>query len=147
MIALVLAALLVYGPYQATVTRVIDGDTFMAVVPLWPNGMEVQTPVRIAHIDAPELHSRCAAEKALAIEARAVLQELLFNRAVALQNVELDKYGRALADVVVDGQDVATALVEGGLARPYEGGARGSWCDGPENSAPVPGDSGGQAPQ
>jgi hypothetical protein len=44
--------------------------------------------------------------------------------------VEPDKFaGRVDADVIVDGRPIAAVLVAEGLARPYTGGARQSWCN------------------
>jgi micrococcal nuclease len=55
---------------QATVLRVLDGDTFEARATVWPD-LEVTVAVRIAGIDAPELQSHCARERELAGAARA----------------------------------------------------------------------------
>jgi endonuclease YncB( thermonuclease family) len=54
-----LAAETLRGPYDAVVTRVIDGDTFEARVHIWLLRQEVTTLVRIAGIDAPELIGDC----------------------------------------------------------------------------------------
>jgi len=49
---------------------------------------------------------------------------------VQLMLVEPDKFaGRVDADVIVDGRPIAAVLVAEGLARPYTGGARQSWCN------------------
>ena len=40
----------------------------------------------------------------------------------------LDKYGRGLARMFVNGTDVGKILISEGLARPYDGGKRQSWC-------------------
>ena len=39
-----------------------------------------------------------------------------------------DKYRRYLATLYVGGEDVGAVLVKEGLARPYRGGKRRSWC-------------------
>ncbi len=39
-------------------------------------------------------------------------------------------FGRVVADVATaDGVDVGAVLIAAGHARPYDGGARGSWCE------------------
>ena len=40
----------------------------------------------------------------------------------------VDRYGRRLARLTIDGQDVAQRMIRDGHARRYAGGLRGSWC-------------------
>ncbi len=115
--------------HPAQVLRVIDGDTFEARVRIWP-GMDVTTKVRLRGIDAPELHARCADERARAIAAREALAQLLEQGAVAVIGVTQDKYGgRVDAEVsTADTRDVSAALLSRGLVRHYAGGRRAGWC-------------------
>jgi endonuclease YncB( thermonuclease family) len=115
--------------YPAEVVRVIDGDTFQARVRVWP-GLDVDTKVRLRDIDAPELHARCADELAKAQAARAALERMLAVGAVTISQVGLDKYGGRIDAAVStrDTTDVSAALLNGGWARSYDGGRRGSWC-------------------
>ena len=46
---------------------------------------------------------------------------------VELKNLQWGKYFRLLADVYVDGQDLATKLLKAKLVRPYAGGKREPW--------------------
>lgn len=39
------------------------------------------------------------------------------------------KYFRFIADVYIDGKNLANLLIEHNLARPYQGGKRQSWCN------------------
>ena len=115
--------------YPAEVVRVIDGDTFEARVRVWP-GLDVDTKVRLRGIDAPELHARCGSEYAKAQAARAALETILAEGGVAISRVGLDKYGGRV-DAYASTQataDVSAALLNGGFARSYNGGKRGSWC-------------------
>jgi len=116
------------GPVQAAVTRVIDGDTLAVEAHLWP-GLVLSQNVRIRGIDAPELHSTCAAERAMAAAARDRLT-LLVGEAISLQHIGDDKYGgRVDADVVnALGTDIKAAMIAAGLVRAYNGGTRGDWC-------------------
>ena len=115
--------------YPAEVMRIIDGDTFQARVQVWP-GLSVDTKVRLRGIDAPELHIRCADEYAKAQAARAALETMLAAGGVTISRVGIDKYGgRVDASVATrDTADVSAALLNGGWARSYDGGRRGSWC-------------------
>jgi len=117
------------GGHPAEVLRVIDGDTFLARVHVWP-GMDITTKVRLRGIDAPELHARCEEERAQALAARDRLAALLRAGTVGVSRVGQDKYGgRVDADVsTAETPDVAQAMLAQGLARRYFGGRRGSWC-------------------
>ncbi len=115
--------------YPVDVLRTIDGDTFEARVRVWP-GTEVSTKVRLRNIDAPELHARCAGELAKAQAARAALETMLAAGGVTVSQVGIDKYGGRIDARVAthDTADVSAALLNGGFARSYDGGRRGSWC-------------------
>jgi endonuclease YncB( thermonuclease family) len=124
------AAEILPGPYVGAVERVVDGDTLDVRVTVWL-GQELRVLVRVRGVDAPEVRGRCDSEKARAAAATAALGRLVAGGSVVLTSIEGDKYyGRVLADVVTpDGEDVALSLIAGGLARPYEGGVRGAWCE------------------
>ncbi len=117
------------GPVPARPVRVVDGDTMLVVARIWL-GHQVQTRVRLAGVDAPEIRGRCLLERRLAEEARARVVALLAGRDVTLRDIRFDKYaGRVVARVVAhDGTDVGAALVAAGLGRPYGGGKRRGWC-------------------
>jgi endonuclease YncB( thermonuclease family) len=113
----------------ARVLGVLDGDTLLVRARIWL-GQEVETLVRVAGVDAPEMRSACAAERALAERARDFVVRLVGEREVQLRDVRYDKYGRrVVARVEAGGTDVAAALVAAGLGRPYAGKSRGAWCD------------------
>jgi endonuclease YncB( thermonuclease family) len=93
-------------------------------------GQEVETAVRLAGINAPELRGDCDAERQLAQQARAYLTTLLTGGAVSLRDIAYDKYGGRVVAQVIDaaGRDLGAALVTAGYARPYDGGKRAAWC-------------------
>ena len=100
--------------------RVIDGDTIELA----------GERIRLDAIDAAELHGDCYAETVLADAAKRRLSELFAgNHAVDVQRHGTDIYGRTLARVTVNGQDVATVLLGEGLVAPWEG-YRADWCHG-----------------
>jgi endonuclease YncB( thermonuclease family) len=123
------AAETIPGPVEARVLRVIDGDSFVAEAHVWP-GHKVTVSVRIRGVDAPEIRSRCAAEREAAEGARAALEAMIAGRPVALTNIGGGKYyGRVLADVTAhDGRAVAAAMIAESLAKPYAGGRRIAFC-------------------
>lgn len=81
--------------------RVHDGDTFYA------NGRRI----RVRGIDTPELG------QPRSFAARERLQQLLSSGTVTLQPRAVDKYGRTVATVMVNGQDVAAVLRAEGYAK------------------------------
>ena len=115
--------------YPIEVMRIIDGDTFEARVRVWP-GLDVDTHVRLRGIDAAELHARCGDELAKAQAARAALQSILAEGGVSISRVGVDKYGGRVDATVATRStaDVSAAMLNGGFARAYGGGKRGSWC-------------------
>ena len=117
------------GPVEADVIRVVDGDTLAVRARIWI-GLDLVVNARIRGIDTPEIAGKCEREKALAEAARMHLAGVIGDGAVRLRRIENDKYaGRILADIVTDsGIDLRETMLESGLARPYDGGARDPWC-------------------
>jgi len=129
------------GPMPAQVVSVLDGDTIEVRVRIWL-GQDIQTRVRLAGIDAPELKGKCDREKTLALRARAYLVARLEPESAAggagagagkvrLREIRYGKFaGRVLAQVeTLDGTDLGRDLIAAGLARPYDGRRRTSWCE------------------
>jgi micrococcal nuclease len=95
------------GPAEATVERVIDGDTIVVT-----GGVRV----RYLLVDAPETasgSSECYGANAAQFNA-----DLVLGRQVELgyDTACQDRFGRTLAYVSVDGQDVGRLLIERGYA-------------------------------
>lgn len=123
-----------YSEYHGTVERVIDGDTIVVRLDLWP-GLEAIYAVRARGIDAPELRGvACPDESVLAEEARAQAEKLYGpGTTVRIENVELDSFGRAVADIRRFRSDrwlyFAEEMVDRGLAEPWqEGWPEIDWC-------------------
>ena len=86
---------------------------------------------RLTGYDTPETYrSKCAAEKVLGNKATARLRVLIASVDMVTLEVEYetDKYNRKLARLFVGNRDVGNILIGEGLARPYFGGKRQSWC-------------------
>ena len=108
--------------------KCIDGDTFTCEIPEgYPETVMRIVNVRIRGIDAPELHDKRPEVRQRALDAKDHLEKLLSGaKRIELRRLGKDKYFRILAEVFADGVDVGKALLEKGLAVPYDGGTKSS---------------------
>jgi endonuclease YncB( thermonuclease family) len=114
--------------YVLKVDRVHDGDTFIAEISDVHPIIGKEISIRINGIDTPEITDKRPAIKELAIKARDYVQQrLLKSCVIELINVQRDKYFRLLADVYVDGVNLADELIRAGLAKPYDGKTKPEW--------------------
>lgn len=121
----------VYGSAVVSeVTSIYDGDTFRANLKGYPEIIGNRIGIRINGIDTPEMRGQCQKEKALARQAKAFsVQQLRSAKVIELRNMKRGKYFRIVADVYVDGQDLAQMLVDHNLAVAYDGGHKAKeWC-------------------
>lgn len=93
---------------EARVVGVQDGDTLTVRVP-----GQAQEKVRLVEIDAPEQG------QAYGAVAKRRLSDMVQGKTVRLERQGEDRYGRTLARVYVDDQDVNKALVRAGAAWVY----------------------------
>jgi endonuclease YncB( thermonuclease family) len=109
------------------VLNVIDGDTVTILCPA--TGVE---RARIVNFDTPELFSpSCPQEYLKAVRAKWELRRLIWTAdEITIVKRGQDRYDRRLVTLLRDGTDIGRPLIEAGLARPYRGGARTSWCVG-----------------
>ena len=95
-------------PSAAILWRVVsvhDGDTLTVL-----DDRKVQHKVRLAGIDAPELR------QAFGTKARERLAAMTMGKAVAVLGDERDRFGRTVARIEVEGQDINKAMVAAGMA-------------------------------
>lgn len=112
------------------VVRVYDGDTFFADIDSLHPLLGEEIGIRVRGVDTPEIRGRCERERILARMARDAAAALLTEaERVDLIEVERGKYFRIVATVLVDGVDLAHALISQGLAVEYVEGARIDWCE------------------
>ena len=107
------------------VVKVYDGDTITIVSKLPYDASPLyQFSVRINNIDCPEIRGSDEDEKKCAKIARERVRQLILGRKITLQNVKTEKYGRVLADVFIDEQDIGLLLIHERLALRYNGGTK-----------------------
>ncbi len=111
--------------------RVIDGDTI--------EDTRDDVTYRLVNIDTPETGSRahCPAERTLGNRATEAVRAMILQAArLELRPTgRIDRYGRTIAFVVIDGRDMGETLIADGLARPWRG-RREPWCDAGGNLIP-----------
>jgi len=98
--------------------HVVDGDTIIVS----REGQEER--VRVLGIDAPDVAREGETGEPCSAEATALTEELTVGGGDVtitpdLSQAETDRYGRTLAYVEVDGEDVGAALLGAGLAEVY----------------------------
>ena len=107
-----------------------DGDTCYVIAPTLPEPLQKMS-VRILGIDTPEMRAECAEEKKLALKGREFANNMFRSaEKIEFANLKWDKYGgRVLVDVYLDGKLYKDEIINAGLARPYDGGTKESWCE------------------
>jgi micrococcal nuclease len=108
------------------VTGVVDGDTIDVELDLGFN-ISYSQRVRLAGIDTPESRTKDKIEKALGLESKQRLKDVLSKAQLVVIKTELpdssEKYGRILGWIFIDGAEksVNEALVADGYAWGYLG--------------------------
>lgn len=98
--------------YKAIVDRVVDGDTICCTLDLGFN-IFIKEKFRLAVINAPETSTSEGKE------VKQLLSDMLTGKSVILNTEKQDKYGRWLATVLLDGQDINQWLLNNGHAKLY----------------------------
>jgi endonuclease YncB( thermonuclease family) len=114
-IAIFTVLLIFYGFVNAAeilegkVVGVHDGDTVTLLI-----AGNQQVKIRLAQIDAPEL------AQAFGEKSRQSLADLVFSQNVKVEKETIDKYGRTVGTIIVDGVDANREQVKRGMAWVYQ---------------------------
>ena len=90
------------------VVGVHDGDTLTLL-----NSQKNAIKVRLAEIDAPELRQPYGQKS------KQYLSSLVFNKAVYIKVVNVDRYGRTVGRVYFQGRDINREMIASGMAWVY----------------------------
>jgi endonuclease YncB( thermonuclease family) len=93
---------------EGRVVGVHDGDTVTLLI----MGNQ-QLKIRLAQIDAPEL------DQAFGQKSKQSLSDLVFNKTIKVEKETVDKYGRTVGTLLVDGVDANREQVKRGMAWVY----------------------------
>ena len=105
--------------YKAYVTDVHDGDSITVDIDLGFKMTMNHTKLRLANIDAPEIRG---SERPAGLISRDWLRDKILNKWVTLNTVKdrTGKYGRYLAYVYLDGENLNDTMLDEGLAEKYK---------------------------
>ncbi len=120
------------GDYEGAIyVRNYDGDTITFTLPNLHPIIGKKIAVRVNGIDTPEIRGKCDKEKYDAEQAKGMVEDFLKDaERIDLKSMGRGKYFRIVADVCADGENLAEALVDSGMAVRYDGGKRnGRWCE------------------
>jgi micrococcal nuclease len=121
-----------FGDYEGAIyVRNYDGDTITFNLPNLHPIIGEKISIRVNGIDTAEIRGKCEKEKYTAKQAKDMVTEILKDaERIDLKNMERGKYFRIAADVYVDGENLAEALIDSGMAVKYDGGGGNtSWCE------------------
>lgn len=107
------------------VIKVYDGDTITIASKLpYKKSPIYRFSVRLNGIDCPEIKSNDSREKECAQIAKKALSDLILHKTVSLKNLDMDKYGRILADVYINDTLINRYMIDNKLAVSYDGGTK-----------------------
>jgi micrococcal nuclease len=95
--------------FWSSLVGIPDGDTLKVLV-----GDQKLLRIRLAFCDAPEK------KQAFGTRAKQAMSELVFGKDIDLRLLPIDRYGRAVGQLAVDGKDVGAEMLRQGLAWVYE---------------------------
>lgn len=104
------AAMILCWTVTGNMTRVIDGDTFVADLSVW-HGLTAREKVRVLGVDTPEMKrpTRDAGEAA-----KAFAEKWLSEGPVTVTSCKRDSFGRILGAVYRDRKTLAEDLIKAG---------------------------------
>jgi micrococcal nuclease len=104
--------------YKARIESVVDGDTVDAIIDLGFK-TNMRQRLRLARIDTPERGQDGYAQ------ARDFVMWAVLDKPVNVRTEKTSKWGYYLAEItLLDGRNLSDALLEAGLAKPYDGGKK-----------------------
>jgi micrococcal nuclease len=109
----------------SSVRRIHDGDTFTATLDLGFNTFR-EVVVRLAGLDTPEVTG--ASKPAGLAVLHWAANRIIESKDLTLESREVDKYGRSLGVLYLNGVSLNKQLIDKGMALAYDGRNRaGTW--------------------
>ena len=109
---------------ECKVIKVYDGDTITIAAFLKGDPECYKFKVRLNGIDSAEIKGSSENEKKHAIVARDALSDKILHQIVKLDIKGVEKYGRILADVFYNGENMNEWMLNNGYAVKHDGGTK-----------------------
>lgn len=109
---------------EGKVIKVYDGDTITIATYVPGSKNLYRFSVRLNGIDTPEMKTHNLQEKQLATKARDALSSRIYGKVVQLKEVSFEKYGRLLATVMYNNENMNQWMLDEKHAVPYNGGTK-----------------------
>ena len=93
--------------YHGKVVKITDGDTLTLLL------IKTQYKIRLAQIDTPEKR------QPYGNKAKQALSDMVFGKHIKAKIETVDRYGRYVADIYIDGKHVNAELIRAGAAWVY----------------------------
>lgn len=94
-------------PWTGVCQKVVDGDT------IYVSHNRTLVKIRLYGVDCPERG------RPFSKEATAFAKAMVFAKTVRVEPVDMDRYGRTVAWIRIDGKDLSRELIRAGLGRWY----------------------------
>ena len=115
------------GTKQAKCIKIVDGDTAHFAMRLYENSPIFRFSCRFLGYNSAEIHGKTDEEKNKAQEAKKALADMILDKIVTLNILNLDKYGRPLVTVTHNGINVNEWMLANGHGKPYTGEGEKAW--------------------
>lgn len=109
MLMLLVSPAVLAGVLEGRVVAVTDGDTVKVL-----DAGRIQHVIRLAGIDAPEK------KMPFGQTSKQSLSDLVYNKQVIVEGEKIDRYGRLVGKILVNGHDANLAQVRTGMAWHYK---------------------------
>ena len=102
--------------YKAKVIRVIDGDTMVCDVDLGFS-ITIRERIRLRGINTPEVRGT---QKKRGLEVKEIVRSMIEGKEITLQVYKKGKYGRFIADIIINDITLSDYLLVQGLGEKYD---------------------------
>ena len=112
--------------YKAKVLRVYDGDGVFDIEIDMGMNLFQRKDVRLFGVDTPEIRGH---QRNAGLVVRDFVRYLILGKDVIIvtKKDKTGKYGRLLADILINDESLASILLKLKLAKPYGGGKKDLW--------------------